>query len=293
MAWPNDKLSAVFTKYAGPVIDISKVEKFPVKTLNGFLQINFNPEILVDLLTQADMLNEARVGGKAALKGIDPLDIQKAFGGQLNVMIGDFVGAPAEGGDGLNSAIDGVTALAEIPVKDKAAFKKIMDTLVSQGKLFIDGYNNYLTPFNADPESSLGISITDSKIILASNKTLLTSYQSGAASALPANIKTKIENSSTAFFADANSILTKAFPINNEKDKIAKDVFGPLLNNVIFTLGNFNNGVLKGQFEANLNANKSNALPTILKSLIAYNKALSLLPKTPTPALVPLGPTKP
>lgn len=270
ISWPNEKLATIFTKNAGPVIDNAIVEKFPVKVLNGFLQVNFKPQLLIDILSQADVTDLASAGGKAQI-GIDPIDINKAFAGQINIMVGDIKEAQPTPADGLGGSLaDGITALAEIPVADKVAFKKIMDTLVARNILFIDGNKNYVTPFNADPSSDLGISITDTKIILASNKSLLTTYQTGTASALPAAVKAKVANSSTALYIDGKSFVSRFLPLNNSGDLAAKNEATKIIKDVFLTIGNFKDNALKGNIEINLQNDKLNALPAILNAAINY-----------------------
>ncbi len=267
--WANDKLGKLLSKHAGNTINVSTIEKFPVKSLNGFISINFKPELFIDLLKEAELYNEA-VGiaktQKRSTLDLDPLLLYKAFGGEVNVIAGDFDPAKGEAAQGTMGGIPAVNAMLELKVGNKAAFTEIMDSLIKRQMVKNDAGVYKFIPAEFE-EFPVRVSITDQRILIATNKDLLTTYNTGNTN-LPADVKSKAASSSAMAYLDINNVK----PLLQSLYGIKENALISVLKASVFSMGNYKDGVLQGQFELQTTNENQNALPVLVKAAIAQKQ---------------------
>jgi hypothetical protein len=200
--------------------------------------------------------------------------------------VGDY--NPAQGNVAFNpmAAVQGVNALIEIKVGNKDAYKKIMDGLVSKGALKASGNGGYELTFGSEDgisKSPFGFMASPERILIATNPAFLDSYsKSAGANTLPADVKAAGANKGFMLFADIvetmNSINTFKKQSNPSGMQSIYESTNPvetiatIFKNFSMSIDPYKNGKLNQDIVVNMVDDKQNALSTLLKQIVVYQK---------------------
>lgn len=268
-SYTNQLLSSVLKQYAGPTVNLSMIDHFPSKYINGVMLASFNPEIFGGFLKQLEV--EGLVNSFMEKSGFTSQDLYKSLKGDIAVVVSDFdltVKDPQFKSDEHNllKRKPFLKMILNAPIGDKAAFNKIMEKATAQGILTKQG-NVYKSGGLA---SALGVFIiADEKALtIASDSATYIQYQTKAEKpALSSEVLDRFKGKSTVFYLDIASTIngfskddTESFHQSLLK---AKETF----KDILVTSDNFDGKNIKSQLEIRMQNEKQNSLVTITSLL--------------------------
>ena len=266
-SYTNELLSSVLTKYAGPTVDLSMIQKFPSQNINGIMLAAFNPEIFGGILKQLEV--EGLVNNLLEKSGFSSQDLYKSLKGDISVVVSDL---GAEKADPMNKSDEKTMMknkkvgkmLLIAPVGDKASFTKIMDKGVEQG-ILVKQQNTYkaggLFSF-----MGLYLNADDKNLVIASDSIIYAQYLANSKPTSTINSETlaRFKGQSTVFYVDIANTLNNFIKDDSNSSfsrslKTAKETF----KDVIATSDNFDGKSVKSVFEIRLQNEKQNSLVTL------------------------------
>jgi hypothetical protein len=275
--YAGKKLAEILSKYAGPVADLSLVERYPSANINGVTAFSFKPELIPAFLKETGF--DAFVNIMLTEGGTSVDEIAKAFKGDFAVIFSDFAMKTIDAGkDASYKRIEPTGKLVfAARIGDKVAFDKLIALAEKQGGIRRVG--NRLVPVidaesgMPDP-SSFGFvaGIENDLLIVSNDSAVYASYASGkSGAALPAATKAVLKDQSMSFYVNTPSIL-KGIPDavfdtadHHERNILnrSKEMFGEMY----FNSTNFDGKKITSKGEVALVAGK-NALPQLVRYLM-------------------------
>lgn len=271
--YPNQLLSSVLKKYAGPTVDLSMIENYPSQNINGVMLFAFNPEIFGGLLKQMEVEGFANAFLEKA--GLKSEDLYKSLKGNIAVVVSDL-GIPSYGPDPMDKHNEksmmekksiGKMVLSA-PVGDKVSFFKMLDLAVAQG--FIVKQNNVYKGGALLSMFGMYLQADEKNLVIASDSLTYVNYMAKTSKAvINKDVLDKFKGKSGVFYFDiANTI--NAF--TKEPGSVGKFENSALsikntFKDAIGTMDNFEGNNIKSTFEVRMQNEKQNSLVT-LTSLI-------------------------
>jgi Domain of unknown function (DUF4836) len=275
--YAGKKLAEILSKYAGPVADLSLVERYPSTNINGVTAFSFKPELIPAFLKETGF--DAFVNMALSEGGTSVDDIAKAFKGDFAVVFSDFAMTTIEAGkDASYKRIEPTGKLVfAARIGDKASFDKLITLAEKTGSIRRVG--NRLMPVidgetGMTSEAPFGFvaGIENDLLIVSNDSVVYASYAAGKASAaMSASAKTALKDQSMSFYVNTASIL-KGIPDavfdstdNHEKNILnrSKEVFGEMY----FNSTNFDGKKVTSKGEVAMASGK-NALPQLVRYLM-------------------------
>jgi hypothetical protein len=136
----------------------------------------------------------------------------------------------------------------------------------------VDNNGQYEIPGLAS--AGFTLKVTDKNFYIASSPELLQQYESGAPgkSSLPADIRSKINGKSGAFYIDINQILQAVPASGSEEDMLVLDKSKALFKDIVATFDASKGGESSGQMELRLMNDKENSLSAMLHFVLDIGK---------------------
>lgn len=275
--YAGKKLAELLSKYAGPVADLSLVERYPSANINGVTAFSFKPELIPAFLKETGF--DAFVNMALSEGGTSADDIAKAFKGDFAVVFGDFAMKTIdEGKDASYQRIEPSGKLVfAARIGDKTAFDKLIALAEKQGGIRRVG-NKLVPAIDAesgmpDP-SSFGFvaGIENDLLIVSNDSAVYASYAAGkSGTAISASAKAALKDQSLSFYVNTPSIL-KGIPdaifdsADHHERKIlnrSKEMFGEMY----FNSTNFDGKKITSKGEVALTSGK-NSLPQLVRYLM-------------------------
>lgn len=281
-SYVGKKLGDLLKKYAGPVVDMSLVERYPNANVNGVTAFSFKPELLPAFVKELGV--EALVNMALSQGGVTADEIAKAFKGDFAIVFSDFAfESKTFGKDASYKSVEPTgKLLMAIRIGDIAAFDKLIGLAEKEGGIRREG--NRLVPVSPQidvedgemtaPMPQLGVfaGIEGDLLIISNDSTVYANYASGKAGAkLPEQARTALKDQSVGFYLNTPSIL-KGIPETmfdssdvHEKNILnrSKEIFG----DVWFSSGNFDGKKLTTKGEMKMAPGK-NTLPQLVRYLM-------------------------
>lgn len=269
-SYTNKLLSGILQQYAGPVVNLSMVEKYPSEHVNGIMMASFNPEIFGGILKQLEV--EGLVNATLEKTGLSSQDLYKSLKGDIAVIVSDL---------GLNETPSPVNEegtmsrlrkplgkmIFDAPVGDKASFRKIMDKAVEQGVLVKQ--DNIYKAGKMLAFFGMYIQADDNSLVVSSDSLTYAQYKSGTGKAvINPEVTARMKGKSTAFYFDIagtiNGFIGKDSTAGFHKSMTtAKNTF----HDVIATSDNFDGKTIKATLEVRMQNEKQNSLVTLTSLL--------------------------
>jgi hypothetical protein len=273
IGYPNQLLSSILKKYAGPTVDLSMIENYPSQNINGVMLFAFNPEIFGGLLKQMEV--EGIANNFLEKAGLQSNDLYKSLKGNIAVVVSDL-GMPSGGPDPMDKLNEKSMVekksfgkmVLNAPVGDKASFFKVMDLAVQQG--FLVKQNNTYKGGALLSMIGLYLQADEKNLVIASDSLTYASYMAKTTKAvINKEALDKFKGKAGVFYFDiANTIngFTKDPGALRQFEHSALSVKNTF-KDAIGTLDNFDGTSIKSSFEVRMQNEKQNSLVT-LTSLI-------------------------
>lgn len=272
-AYPNQLVSGILKKYAGPTVDLSMIEHYPSQNINGVMLFAFNPEIFGGVLKQMEV--EGLANSFLEKAGLNSADLYKSFKGNIAVVVSDL-GIPSAGPDPMNKHNEKTMVekrsigkmVMNAPVGDKASFFKIMDLAAGMG--YVVKQNN--TYKGGALLSMLGVYLQadEKNFVIASDSLTYVNYMAKTSKALiNKDALDKFKGKAGAFYFDIAGTInafTKEPGTVGKYENSALSVKNAF-KDVIGTFDNFDGTTVTSTTEVRMQNEKQNSLVT-LTSLI-------------------------
>ncbi|NCI48607.1 DUF4836 family protein [Sediminibacterium roseum] len=272
-AYPNQLVSGILKKYAGPTVDLSMIEHYPSQNINGVMLFAFNPEIFGGVLKQMEV--EGLANSFLEKAGLNSADLYKSFKGHIAVVVSDL-GIPSAGPDPMNKHNEKTMVekrsigkmVMNAPVGDKASFFKIMDLAAGMG--YVVKQNN--TYKGGALLSMLGVYLQadEKNFVIASDSLTYVNYMAKTSKALiNKDALDKFKGKAGAFYFDIAGTInafTKEPGTVGKYENSALSVKNAF-KDVIGTFDNFDGTTVTSTTEVRMQNEKQNSLVT-LTSLI-------------------------
>jgi hypothetical protein len=273
LAYAGKEIQDIMKKYPMDKVNISALENYPSENVFGFVLMNFDLRILGDIVKLLGMDGFANMG--LAQTGLTLDDILKAFTGEIALIGSDFSikSTPSEWDTSYKVTKPEVKWVFNMKVGDKAAFDKVMATpMVAQ--MFTKQGAEYVPN---QPMGELAVSITEKRILAASDQGLLTSYNDGKSKVkLEEGILGKAKGNVLSMYVSVEKLVNN-LPAEEMKmpDSIVNDIKGLLKDFTVFTEPN-NGKSQRSVMELNFKNENQNTLVQIVnfsKKMFAYYSA--------------------
>jgi hypothetical protein len=269
-SYTNKLLSNILQQYAGPVVNLSMVEKYPSEHVNGIMLASFNPEIFGGILKQLEV--EGLVNATLEKTGLSSQELYKSLKGDIAVIVSDLgMNETPAAMHGKATVVNARKPLGKMifdaPVGDKASFQKIMDKGVEQGILIKQG-----STYKAGKMLAfLGVYIQadEKSLVVSSDSLTYAQYKAGTGHAvINQEVIDKMKGKSTAFYFDIASTINgfigkDSTAVFHQSMTTAKNTF----RDVIATSDNFDGKSIKATLEIRMQNEKQNSLVTLTSLL--------------------------
>jgi hypothetical protein len=259
-AYPGKDLSDILSKYAGPTVDMSMVNRYPAP-VNGYALFSFNPQIIGAVIKFIGVDGMANQFLQQAGFSLD--DILNVFKGDFGIVFSDLGSAkkPNEFSPGDSVKTYGGKIILNATIADKKSYDKIASVLAAKG-MMAQQNGQYVFP----QMNGYTMNIDDKNLIIASDPELLREYKEGASgkAGVPNDIAGRSKGSAVAFYIDIASLL-KTVPAESPEATTMLNEAQQTFKNIIATSGNFNGKTVDGVFELNTVNDNENSLVLIIK----------------------------
>ncbi len=270
-SYTNAFLGSILKKYAGPVVNINALEKFPSQNINGAMLVSFNPELFGGLLKELEV--GGIVDGFLSKQGITSADIYKCLKGEINVIVSDFsmaereVAVPMPDGSTFKNktSMPSAKMIFTANIGDKAAFARVMEKAVEAGMVTktATGYSGGAIM----KATGMYLTVDAENFVIASDSATYFAYKAGTGKAtLSADVLAKLKGKSTAAFIDINSLIKASMSsISDQQLTKMLTIVNNTFKNVIFSSDNFDGKSVKSEFEVYMADTKQNSLVSLFK----------------------------
>jgi hypothetical protein len=253
-------LSDIFSKYSGPTVDMSMVDKYP-SPVNGYAVFSFNPQIIAAITKYVGV--DATANQFLQEMGLSLDDILKAFKGDFGIVFSDLgmISKPNEFSPGDTIKSYNAKLIVNAAIGDKKYYDKIVSALAAKGQMVLQN-GQYVFP----QMNGYAMSADDKNLIVASDAGLLQQYKSGNSgkASVPSDVADQSKNKSFAFYVDLGSLL-KTIPADSPESIAIVNDAEQTFKNAIATSANFDGSSINGVFELNTVNDKENSLVSIIK----------------------------
>jgi hypothetical protein len=268
------KMGDLLKKFAGPVVDMSLVERYPSANMNGVAAFSFKPELIPAFLQETGF--DALAGVAMAEAGVTVDDVIKAFKGDFAIMFSDFAIQHVDQGKdaAFKAHMPVAKVLMAVRIGDKAAFEKLLNT--AAGKNLIRREGNRIYPggeeLNAAVGNSVFVGIENDLLVVASDSAIYAGYAAATTgAALKPAAASAIKGKSLGFYVDASSILqgisNDVFDSTDVHMKNILDRSRGTFKEMWFNTSNFDGKKISSYGELVL-ADQKNALPQLVRFLM-------------------------
>lgn len=273
-SYAGPRMAELLKKYAGPVVDMSLLERYPSTNINGVTAFSFKPELLPAFLKETGLDALANVALSEGGTSLD--DVSKAFKGDFAVVFSDFAVKALEVGKDANyKSYDPTgTLLVAVRIGDKAAFDKLLSLGEKQQLLRREG--NRILPAGdevaAMASNKVFIGVENDVLIISTDSLTYSSYAGAKASnKVSANIAAAIKGKAMGFYVDVAGILKGipdgVFDSTDIHEKKILDKSKTVFTDMWFNTDNFDGKKVSGTGEVNMAPGK-NALPQLVRYLM-------------------------
>ena len=268
ISYAGKDLRELLKKYAGPVIDLDLVEKYP-SAINGFAAFSFDPKLITEIVKFIGF--ESTANQYLAQQGFSLEDINKAFKGDFAVVFSDFAITEKESPylHGQQVKLPFAKLLIDAKIGDKDTYKKITGSLAEK-RILIENKGTYSIP-QANSKDQF-FSLDDKNLLLSNDSVLANLYKAGnnGKAGIPSDIKDLTKGKSIALYVDINTIL-KGIPADSSSQH-ALDAAKASFKDLVATADNFDGKSIKGQFELRTVNAKENSLVTLVKFFTSVSR---------------------
>ena len=284
-AYAGAKMSELLKKYAGPVVDMSLVERYPGSNVNTVTAFSFNPQLLPAFLQETGF--DALAGVALAETGITMDEVIKAFKGDFAIMSSDFTVKTMNKGqaEDFMSYMPTGQLLAAVRIGDKAAFDKLLALAEKQQLIRREGNRIYpvVPPTDMAAGNAVVAGVENDVLIIASDSALYAGYAAAKSNpAVKAGAVTALKGKSIGFYVDAASIL-QGIPdaVFDSSDLHEKNILHrsrETFREMWFNTANFDGKKISSQGEVVMAPGK-NALPQMVRFLMYAAEEMKLKEK--------------
>jgi hypothetical protein len=264
--YTNPFLGSILSKFSGPTVNLSLLEKYPSNNINAIIMASFNPAIFGGVLQQLEV--EGIVNEFLKQSGISSSDLYGAMKGDIAVIVSDLgIGAadPMKRKDELFLSKEQPMGkmIVNIPVGNKDNFNKIMNKAIEMGTVQKNG-KEYK---GADLLRTMGLYLiaNEQQLIIASDSVTYTQY-------ITSTTKSLINKEALNYFKGKSTILY--IDVANTINGFAKDSTDGFHNSMITAKNtvkdimgsseNFSGGSIKAVFEVRMQNEEQNSLVTLM-----------------------------
>jgi len=259
-SYSGKDLQDILSKYAGPTVDMSMVNRYP-DAVEGYTLFSFNPQIIGAIIKYVGA--DATANQFLQQMGLSIDDILKAFRGDFGVVFSDFgiISKPNEFAPGDSSKSPTAKLVINAAIGDKASYDKIVSALAAKG-MMVQQNGQYVF----SDMGGFAMSTDDKNIIVASDADLLQQYKSGSSgkSNIPSDIADQSKGSDIAFYIDLASIL-KAIPAESPEGQATLASAQQTFKNIIAVSANYDGSAINSSFVVNTVNDKENSLVSVIK----------------------------
>lgn len=264
--YTNPFLGSILSKFSGPTVNLSLLEKYPSNNINAIIMASFNPAIFGGVLQQLEV--EGIVNEFLKQSGISSSDLYGAMKGDIAVIVSDLgIGAadPMKRKDELFLSKEQPMGkmIVNIPVGNKDNFNKIMNKAIEMGTVQKNG-KEYK---GADLLRTMGLYLiaNEQQLIIASDSVTYTQY-------IASPTKSLINKEALNYFKGKSTILY--IDVANTINGFSKDSADGFHNSMIAAKNtvkdimasseNFSGGSIKAVFELRMQNEQQNSLVTLM-----------------------------
>jgi Domain of unknown function (DUF4836) len=259
----NETLKTIFSKYAGPEVNMDLLENYPSSNVDGAVAVNFNPEIIMAFVKELGFEGLADMG--LASQGITTADLTKAFKGEMAFAFSDFAVKQEPASWDSTYMMDKPSAkwMMNIKVGDKASFDKLMSVAMKNGAIEKQG-DKYIVKGMGENDKT-AISITGSNIVVTGDDATLGAYLAKSSKiGLADDVKKKFTGP-TAMYFDISKILASVPTPKDTSDMLVMEKSKALFKEIWGNTSNYSSGKVHSHFELTLQDAKTNSLPQLAK----------------------------
>ena len=259
-------MQSILDKNEMPAADLSLVDRYPSKNINGFYLFGLNPQAINAVLKEAQL--DALANTALSKEGFQLQDIINALQGQVAFIVSDIGTAPAAATGEPKFA----NWLVNVTIKDKAALDKIINSGVQKGLLVRQGdYLLFNSPAGGPQTVTQKIKLTATNLFVGSDSALIESYiaNTGGGS-LNADLKKRFDGKSAAGYFNFNSLNINMGGGASQNNPMAMmlsmvTMFTGQFIEAVVTLDKYDDGKMSGHSELTLKDNSQNSMVVITK----------------------------
>lgn len=260
-------MQSILEKNEMPKADLSLIDRYPSKNINGFYLFALNPNAVSAILKEAQL--EALANTALSQAGLQLQDILNAMKGDVAFIISDIGNMPMSRTGEPSFA----NWLVNITIKDRAALDKILNAGVQRGLIVKQG--DYIipnSPAGAAMPMTQKIKLTATNLIIGSDSTLIEGYLgNNTGGALTASLKKRFDGKAGAGYFNFNTLKLPNMqggasnPMAMMMGKIT--MFTGQFNDAVVTLDKYDDGLMKGYSELTFKDNSQNSAVVIVKAV--------------------------
>lgn len=216
-------LADILKKYPSPNADMAMVNMYPAPLL-GFMNLSFNPKVLLDIIKFAGI--DGTANQYLSQAGLTLDDITKAFSGDMAFMASGFRISQKTmdfGGEKINYTKPEFDFIFNIKIADTVSYNKIAAALTNRG--LMEMKDGRYVPKNMDDG---GFLMNGKNLLLASSDSIIQQYLANKGNTnLPKDISAGAQGKPFSLYIDINTILQQA-PVdssNSQSMALAKTTF--------------------------------------------------------------------
>ncbi|ANI89937.1 hypothetical protein A9P82_11945 [Arachidicoccus ginsenosidimutans] len=225
--YPNATLLDLIKKNPAPELDGKTFENYPDKPL-GIFDFSLNLKQVIGILNYIGV--DQMIEPFLTKQGLSFDDVAAAFKGEIVVAVSNFqMKQQTIPGYNMTTSTPSVDFLVKLPIADKKAYDKIVNTLAKLG-LFV-AKNGQLVPavLAQEGDGSIAYVANNDAVFVASSPTLIDNVVSGKNhSSLPDDITKNIKGKTSYFYVDIQSLLGN-IPVKESDDSallsVSKNTF--------------------------------------------------------------------
>lgn len=270
-SYSGKALTDLVKKYPSENVDLNLVTVYPSDNITGFIAVNINPGLIVEILHYAGL--DALANNLLKELGFTIEDVLKSFKGDVAFVYSDL--AVTEKTDfGVTHKATGGKFIVAAKVGDKASYTKVLGALASKNYLVQQGAVYTVASPVAGTQA---ITFEPGGIYYASDATLLEQYKSGKSkAAVPEKVLSEGKGKSILLYADLDKIFAGS-PVNDSISQLEVNQAKVTFKQIFFVGDNYSSGKGKAYGELVTGNDKENSLATILK----FAKEVSALENGP------------
>jgi hypothetical protein len=261
----SKEMRDIISKYAGTTADMSLVETYPSNNINGFFNINMNPDFIMSLVKylelggMADSYLSKFMGSNYTLQ-----DLLKAFKGDFVLVVSDLnIAAAGDTSPGIKMPnIPKMKMIFNATVGDKTQMNRLMDKAVEKGMMVKNGNSYELIP--QIRQAGFSVSVDEKYLLVGMDESVINDYRSKTKKAsIPEDIANDFKGKQAVLYINIENILNglpgQGTLAGSDVLPKAKETFKDIKGS-----GGFTGKATEAHYEIRFKNEKENSLTSLL-----------------------------